>query len=282
MSNLKKFAELIHVDQAIISKLLDDDTESDIIVGLSQDYLKKRETFVLSQHEAELKKLGSADATIATLRKQRKLLNDKFSLGYSSDDIKNFDHDEFLQKFEDALSSEKAALQTDASKAVQTQLDDFKNKFTAAVRAKEEAESRIDKVKAEYEEKTKSVIRDIRAKELYNKMVLADSDLADVPQRDFLLESISEKIFKGWIVEEDGKIKTLEGGIATHPDKDVNIEHVKDLYDYYKSKAGLNKLSNAGSHAFSRSGANSTDPEPPEVTEMRQRFKEGAKRMQTF
>lgn len=265
-----------------IAKVIDG---SDPIATLSKNYLEGREKLVLAKHEAELLKRGGDDAVVATLRKQRKLLNEKFTMGYSSDDIKNFSHDEFMDKVADKIESEKSALKGDVSKAIQKEIDEYKMKLSNKSREydeiKELMHGEIEKATKEKED----FVREYEAKSYFNKLVLGDEELADVRGKDFFLKAIEKEIFENYSVEKDGKISKKDGGVALHPEKDVVLEKVDELYSFLKGKAGIVKQSNSGSHAFLGGKIGERVTNNSELSENQKRMKasfEAAKKSQTF
>lgn len=94
-------------------------------------------------------------------------------------------------------------------------------------------------------------VRLFKAKELFDGLVKNDKDLPDVPGKNFVLESIREKIFSQYQVQSDGTLLNHDGTTPIHPDPDrpVVVKNLSDIYPWYKSLAGLTKVNNAGEGA---------------------------------
>ena len=77
-------------------------------------------------------------------------------------------------------------------------------------------------------------------------MVQNDKDLPGIEGQEWTLNQIEKEIFSNYAVDSDGNIANLDGSQAVHPEKQIVMRHVSEIYGYLKGQANLIKRSNAG------------------------------------
>lgn len=247
MNNLIKFLQAIHVAPETITAL---QVEGDVtnLDELKQKYIDSRnayyESTILKDKEKEFRDKAIESYNI----KVKKTINDFLGMGLTNaqmDEIK--DLETMAEKAKEFKANLETTLRSSTDETLKKELDTYKLTATERQKKIEELENARkafeDSIKSDYDKK----IQSYEAKSFLNKLIADDKELPDVPGRDFTLDAIRERILGSYIVKPDGTLTNLDGTLATHPEKEVTINHVSDLYGYFKNKAGLVKQSNGGS-----------------------------------
>lgn len=260
MSNLRTLlAQELHVPEELI-KAYEGDKVANNAKDLLQKYQSGRFEFFKASDDFKTALTSERDKTFkGTQLSIIKKINSELELGFTNKQ---------MEEFED-VSDLMTAVKANIEKAAKSEKTDEKT-LAALDKAKEKAsdyKKELDALKANMEKLTQETehrIAEARneglAKTYYHNLVSNDAELQalNVPGKSFTLDNIRDRIFKEVKVGPDGKVTALDGSKFTHPEKDVVVEKVDELFAYYKEKAGLVKRSNAGIDTPAPVGATST------------------------
>jgi hypothetical protein len=251
--NLISFLERIHVPAELIKRLATEPTEGSAEPDINLDneakaFLDSRNTY----YESTLLKEKLDKERTSTVSKYNitvmKKVNDLLGMGLTNSEMEAFkeDLDGFMSKSKEFKAGYEEKLKSTTDETLRKDLDGYKLRATEAQKTIEEMTTQMAKVKADAEKDRDNAIREYKAKETWNKLVIEDKEIADVPGKAFILGAIEERIFGRYIVNGDGTLLNKDGSVATHPEKEIAVTHIKEVYPYYKDQAGLRKVSNAG------------------------------------
>lgn len=246
MQKILDFLQKIHVPSELITAMQDE--KQDVVLDdLAKKYLDSRNTYYESSLLKEkIDKTRSETAAGMTLKSIKKI-NELLGMGLSNPQMEEYkDMESFIADAKKHKETYEATLKTSTNEDLVSELNKYK--LAATERQKE-----IEKLAGEYktfasqkEHEKNEAIRLFEARQYWNKLVMEDKDIAEVPGKAFALESIEERIFSKYRVEKDGRIFNPDGSVATHPDKEVAVTTLAEIYPYFKEKAGLQKVSNGG------------------------------------
>lgn len=248
MNKLIDFLKSIHVSEAIIADLTaENDAKTVNIPEIASAYLTSRDAFYESSKLKD--KLVEQEASTAkgmTLKAIKKM-NELLGMGYPNSKMEEYKTiEEFLTEAKTFKADYEDKLKSSSSKSLADEIDKWKTLAT-------ERQNSLDKMTVEKDEFFKRVetekneaIQMFQAKDNWKKMIMADAEIADVPGKEFILDAIEERIFSMYKVTAEGKLFKKDGTIATHPEKDITISTLAEVYPYFKEKAGLMKVNNAG------------------------------------
>jgi hypothetical protein len=249
MSNLIKFLEKIHVPKDILDKI---QGEEDVdIEEVSKSYLDSRDSFYESTKlktkiDPEINKTVSGMALKAI-----KKINEIAGMGLTNTQMEELVKKEnpiesFTADAKKHLEAEMNKLKSATNEDLLKDLEKFKGLATDRQKELDELSGKWKDFEVKKEQEVQDKINSFEAKQFWNKLIREDTDIPDVPGRSFALESIEERIFNSYKVDKDGNIYNKDGTTATHPEKEINIHKLEEIYPYFKEKAGLVKVSNAG------------------------------------
>jgi hypothetical protein len=250
MSKLLKFLKGINIPEDVLSSLTsDEELDNEVLQNQIDTYNNSRSKYY-ENHFLETKKRGIMDETLnGYTLKVKKDLNKKFNLGLSntileSEDFKQID--KFYDALKKAVDDNTESLTSNADATLKADLSKWQQKASEATIEADKYRTEIDQVKASAETRIQSEIQSLKSQIYLSNLISSDTKIANVPGREYALEKIREDITKNCIIDDNGKIKRVDGSAVTHPEKSIIIEDAVDLYEFYKSKAGLVQQSNGG------------------------------------
>lgn len=247
MTKFKEFLKKIHVPSDTIEKIENaDDAEID---GLVKHYLKEREDYAVNTKLSDKVK-EEIDRTVKGLTlKAIKQVNKSFGFDFTNAQMEEYASIEAFmsdaeKKHKDHISEMAKGEKEDLIKQINTLKESISVKQQEIDREKAKTRDEIKRLQTEKDNE----IRLFKAKDIFDNLVKNDKDLPDVPGKNFMLESIREKIFAQYDVQADGSLLNKDGTTPIHPDPDrpVVVKNISEIYPWYKSLAGLTKVNNAG------------------------------------
>ncbi len=181
--------------------------------------------------------------------KAMKDLNKELELGYTNSQLEDIaDYSKFIIEVKRKIKEKEESLIKLKDKDILEELNTYKGKTSEYKTQLENIQEEIDNVKENERKRADAAIENALAQNYFLDMVNKDNELKDlnVPGKDFAINAIQRDIFANYKVYKDGTIKALDGTDAAHPEKDIIIKNIEELYQYYKEKAGLVKVSNGG------------------------------------
>lgn len=243
MSNLRTLLLKLHVPEATI-KAFEGEKLPDNSDKLLAEYTASRLDFFKGSDEYKAALKAERDKTFSgTQLSLMKKVNSELGLDFTNSQLEEFkDFSEFITKVNKHFESQKKSPETDE------ELKKWKKKATDYKKDFDDISGKYKKLEEETPIKIQEAKDSVEAEKFFLDMVLKDEELKalKVPGKEFSLETIKEKIFATAKVGKDGKIKALDGTNFIHPEKDVVVSELSELFGYYKEKAGLIKRSNAG------------------------------------
>jgi hypothetical protein len=249
MERTLNFLKKINVSDDIITKLTsNEDVEETFLDEAVNNYSKSREdywkTTILPDHDRKV-----MDSTLnGYTLKVKKDLNRKFDLGFTNSQLEAEDFksiDKFYDVLKTAVDKKLSESTSNADDAIKSQLSDYQKKYTTATEELESMKDQIENVKRTAQIEKETEIANLKSEIYLSNLIANDTKIAtNVPGRDFSLEHIRKEILTNYRIENDGTIKTKDGNNALHPEKQIVVTHVVDIYEWYKNKAGLIPVSN--------------------------------------
>lgn len=255
MEKVSKFLKLIHADDEILTRVLSADELPEEELGkLASDYNSKRASFIEASTLEPKKRQIEDQAILNYNKKVMKSVNKSLALGLTNEKIDEFKTiDDFYDFAGKNISKQIQDSRTTTDEQLRKDIDTYKQSLSTLTLEKEQilagVEEKIESTRKHYAEEARISSAKILIKDIISK----DKEIAETNSKDFLLETIEEKLVNNYIVNGKGEIKNLDGTVVLHPERQVVISHVSDMYAYLKGKAGLNKNSN-GSVSIFRDG----------------------------
>lgn len=180
-----------------------------------------------------------------------KTLNNKFGLELTNPEMEKYPTvEEFVNSvLMPKMKEKEGEMSKNADKKILEDLNLYKDKSSNYKTELDKLLTDIENIKSSEKLRADEEINNFKAQLYYvNEVVAKDEELnsLNIPGKDFTLDAIKDRIFTNYKIRPDGTVAAIDGTKAVHPEKDVNIAHVKELFEYFKNKAGLVKLSNAG------------------------------------
>jgi len=208
------------------------------------EYLQNTDTYKSSIDE--LRNSTYQKTTLSNIKK----INSEFGLGLTNSQMEEIkDIDEIMKLAKKSISERESELLKTTDKSLKEELNSLKEKYSDAVKSISTHEELIEKIRKEERERADSAIETELGKQYYLKLIRGDKSLQEInnPSKDYLLDAIERNIFQKYKVDRNGNITTLDGQKLVHPEKEIVINTVDELYEYEKIKANLVKNSSAGS-----------------------------------
>lgn len=253
MSILVDFLKSINVQKDILDKLTNESNEdltAEQLADLSAKYNISREDYFESTILKDRIKEANSEAIQLYNIKMMKTMSNLLGMeDMTNSKIKEFESiDDFLKVATDFKKSHDDNLRNSSDESLKNELDKFKTIATERASKIEELENNFETFRSKKDNEVKDAIDLYRSKDYFHKMVSNDKSIPDVPGKSFVLQSIEEKIFNNYKITPDGKVFNPDNSKAIHPDenKNITVESVEDLFDFYKNQAGLVKRNNSG------------------------------------
>lgn len=247
MTKFKEFLKKIHVSASTIDKI--EAATDEEVDGLVKSYLSEREEYAVNTKLTDKIK-EETDKTVKGLTlKAIKQVNKSFGFDFTNAQMEEYASIEAFMA--DAEKKHKSHIddltkgeKEDLIKQINTLKESLSAKQQEVEREKNKTKEEIKRLQAEKDKE----VRLFKAKELFDGLVKNDKDLPEVPGKNFVLDSIREKIFAQYDVQADGTLLNPDGTTPIHPDPErpVVVKHLSEIYPYYKTIAGLTKVNNAG------------------------------------
>lgn len=200
------------------------------------------------EYKKELEDLRTSTFS-GSIKKAIRDINKKLDLGLKNSELDEFTKlDEFLAKVKEIKKEEIEKLTGNVEETLKADLNKYKISSSEYKQKLDALEEQISGIKSEYENKFTKEVSHFKAKEKYRKLINSHEELKglDVPGKDFILETIEEKLFSNYDLSEDLKIIGKDGTKVIHPEKDIVIEDINDILPYYFKRAGLVNRGNGG------------------------------------
>lgn len=241
MENIQELLKAIHFP---IDKIKDGKIEN--VSEVASEYLQSRNSFAETQLGSKKKEIEDA-AIKAYQLKEMKSNNKTFNLGYTNSDFDNFKSiDDY---YKDAESRFKKLI-GEASKLTNEEykntLEKWQNAATEKGNALEKALEEKAAFEAAKEQEKNDAIRTFKAQIAYTNKMNGDKTIPDVPHKSWAIENILKEVESNYIIGEDLSLKGKDGSPAIHPGAEKTVSHLDEILPFYKEKAGLVKVSNAG------------------------------------
>jgi len=249
--NKEKLKELLFLPEDLIEALSAEQLPENIQEKVNAYHNSRFEFFKSTE---DFKKSLASERTKAfsgTQLSTIKTLNNKFGLELTNPEMEKYPT---VEEFVNAVlmpkvKEKEGEMSKNADKKLLEDLNLYKDKSSNYKTELDKLMTDIENIKSSEKLRADEEISNFKAQLFYlNEVVAKDEELAslNIPGKDFTLDAIRDRIFSNYKVSPDGSVSALDGTKAVHPEKDVNIGHVKELFEYFKNKAGLVKVSNAG------------------------------------
>jgi len=249
--NKEKLKELLFLPEDLIEALSAEQLPENIQEKVNAYHNSRFEFFKSTE---DFKKSLASERTKAfsgTQLSTIKTLNNKFGLELTNPEMEKYPT---VEEFVNAVlmpkvKEKEGEMSKNADKKLLEDLNLYKDKSSNYKTELDKLMTDIENIKSSEKLRADEEISNFKAQLFYlNEVVAKDEELAslNIPGKDFTLDAIRDRIFSNYKVSPDGSVSALDGTKAVHPEKDVNIGNVKELFEYFKNKAGLVKVSNAG------------------------------------
>lgn len=249
--NKEKLKELLFLPEDLVEALSAEQLPENIQEKVNAYHNSRFEFFKSTE---DFKKSLASERTKAfsgTQLSTIKTLNNKFGLELTNPEMEKYPT---VEEFVNAvlmpkMKEKEGEMSKNADKKLLEDLNLYKDKSSNYKTELDKLMTDIENIKSSEKLRADEEISNFKAQLFYlNEVVAKDEELAslNIPGKDFTLDAIRDRIFSNYKVSPDGSVSALDGTKAVHPEKDVNIGHVKELFEYFKNKAGLVKVSNAG------------------------------------
>lgn len=240
--NALLFFKGIGANPDTIKKLLSEE-ESDIDVQkLINDHKNVTKAIYKGDFEKEFKETLNVEYG-KTLIKVMRDLNKTFELGLTSEQIKDTNYEDFIEKSKELIFSKNEGGSDEANKKIV----DLQNKY----------DSSINKLKQEYEEKLfsteanlKKYVSKTEFLSRWNNKTLGVPD----PQRDFYKEAFYKELSDSFEIQEGNKILNKDGTKVMNPDNNGFWETIDDYIDHKINVLGIGKRSGGTETATATNG----------------------------
>lgn len=254
--SLIEFLEKIHVPAETITKLQAD--EATDVTDLTKSYLDSRNSYYESTMLKDKTDAASASTAKGMVLKAIKKINEISGMALTNTQMEEYkDLDSFVVDAKKFIEVEKAKNANASNAELITELDKWKVAATSAQKTADDVASQMESFKTQKDSEFNQKVQEFEARQFWLKMINEDSELPDVPHKNFAISAIEKEIFESYKIEVvkdvNGKVigtrlLNKDGSKANHPDtaKQVTVDSLSEIYPFFKSKAGLIKLSNAG------------------------------------
>lgn len=243
--SIEKLAEKLHLPSDLVEAVKAETTPENFDELVSNYQSGRLDYFKASQeYKDALKQIEEKGYKGGTL-KHIKTLNRTFNLGLTNTQMEEYkDFDSFLTLLQSNLSEQQAKLTADPE--LRKEVETYKTKYTEALSEKDRLEREINGIREKADNELKTAVQMFKAKEYFKNMVQNDKELPGIEGQDWTLKQIEKEIFSNYAVDSEGNIANLDGSQAVHPEKQIVMRHVSEIYGYLKAQANLVKRSNAG------------------------------------
>jgi hypothetical protein len=186
-----------------------------------------------------------------------KAINKALGLGLSDAQISEFkEFSKFVEAATKIIKDRETSVSTSTDDALRKELDKYKSDYSNVTQENQTLVEKMGTIEKEFEAKFNQHVSQHGAKEYFLKMRASDKNVSQKTGVDYTLDLIEKEIFSTYIVSPNGELKAIDGTAATHPVKRDIVKTIDEIYEYYKEKAGILPLSNAGEDG------NGTDGKP--------------------
>jgi len=223
----------------------------DLIEALSADQLPENiQEKVNAYHNSRFEFFKSTEDFKKTIASERtkaftgtnlsiiKTLNNKFGLELTNPEMEKYPTvEEFVNSVLMVKMKEKEGeMSKNADKKLLEDLNIYKEKSSNYKTELDKILADIENIKSSEKKRADDEISNFKAQLYYlTEVVAKDEELAslNIPGKDFTLDAIKDRIFSNYKVSPDGSVSAMDGTKAVHPERDVNIGHVKELFEYF-------------------------------------------------
>lgn len=255
MTKISDFLKKINVESQVLERLSAEDITDDELNTLVDNYNSQRQQFYEASFETTKKKDIESGAITSYNIRVKKELNKILGMGLTNAEMDSFkDMEAFFNKAKEFNSSFQESLKNITDKDLKEQIENYKTSLTNLKNENESLKTGAETFKSKLEQEFADKARAFEARIFIKDMIAKDTEIADVPTKAFVLEQIEDTIMSKYKPFGDGKVFNIDESKIMHPEKQVIIENVADLYSFLKNKAGINKQSNGGVQTVQTSG----------------------------
>lgn len=255
MTKISDFLKKINVESQVLERLSAEDITDDELNTLVDNYNSQRQQFYEASFETTKKKDIESGAITSYNIRVKKELNKILGMGLTNAEMDSFkDMEAFFNKAKEFNSSFQESLKNITDKDLKEQIENYKTSLTNLKNENESLKTGAETFKTKLEQEFADKARAFEARIFIKDMIAKDTELADVPTKAFVLEQIEDTIMSKYKPFGDGRVFNVDESKIMHPEKQVIIENVADLYSFLKNKAGINKQSNGGVQTVQTSG----------------------------
>lgn len=229
-----------------LEKLKDEEIEIDYdeiagsISGGKADYYKKIYEPKLSEAENKI---------IRERQNWKTMINKEFSLGFSSNELKEVKRAEISAKLKAKIDTDLEELRKGGDEHTNKRFNELTNNFLSLQKEhealKESKESEIEEIRLGYVQKEKASQVSKMLNEKYESYTGWDKSRIKGYKK-----AMNADIHSFYKVEPDGSIFDKDGGPAKHPSgKPISAQHIDDVFEWHVKDNSFNISSNVGERA---------------------------------
>lgn len=251
MDKLKAIADGLYLDYSELERLLSDDSSEEDIQSFCAAHDKARMKYFESKYAKEIGDRSSDEAIKKYQIKVKKKFNSLAGLGLTNKEMDQIDDIDEIYKLADKKIAEKL---TKSQAALSDETIQELNKWKTLATQREQALEKLEDEKHEFENSVRSKYESEFIKKSagieYRKKInewREKGKIVNAPGVDLALKQIQNEIFSEYSVDENLNVFDKDtNSIATHPEKNINVNNVMDIVKFKLEKANLIKKNNSG------------------------------------